>query len=90
MIFHQWLNNLQAAVYLQLSCASCILRLHRQQQIKLWASFAKEQKNFVNRPIKEFSQHTCWCWLIWLCARPNGNQESQNTFRASEDCVLTL
>ena len=38
-----WLTNLQAVVYLQLLCASGILRLHRQQEIKILTSFATEQ-----------------------------------------------
>jgi len=40
-IFHQWLNNIQAVLYLQILCASGILRLHQPQQIKVWASLAK-------------------------------------------------
>jgi len=31
----------------QILCASGILRFHQQHQIKVWASFAKEQKSFV-------------------------------------------
>ena len=80
-IFFQWLTNLQAAVYLQLSCASGILRLQQLQQIKIWASFAKEQKSSVNN--KEFSQHMLM--LTYLALRKAKWQPS--TFRASAPTV---
>jgi len=96
-IFHQCLTNLQVAVCFQLPCASSILRLHQQQQIKFWASFAKEQKCNVEYcwviivSNKEFSQHTCSCWLIWICARPNdsrGNCASVVTVCLRQDKIV--
>jgi len=69
-------------VYLQLSCASGILRLHQQQQIKVWASFAKEQKSSVNN--KEFFA-AYMLMLTYLALRKAKWQP--NTFHASAPTV---
>ena len=84
-IFHQWLTNLQGVVYLQLSCASGILRLYQQQKIKVWASFVKEQKCFVNN--NEFSQRYMLL-LTYLALRKAKWQPWK--LRERIDCVLTL